>query len=581
MEQPTPQPATEFSAAHTASDVLGRAGSVVAGRYKLLRVIGEGGMGAVFEAEVIGSTDHVAVKLIKPEYAASSEVNGRFLQEVRAAQAVGHPNIVQMIEAGTDSLGPYMVLELLRGETLCDALQRRSMRPREALTIMAATLDALQAAHAANIVHRDIKPENIFLVDGADRCTTIKLLDFGISKIVSMQSAMSGITRAGTAVGTPDYMSPEQAGSARVDGRADLWSVGAVLYESLALKHPFEGDSYQQLISNIVLHPHIALRSRVASVDPRIEALINRALQKEPADRFQSATAMLHAVRDVMVALPADDVIDARSHTSESIRHASPNEQTHVMPAHGAAQPSQESNPTVSAVAWDSSDVATLHEAPAYAPRSSLPPPESSHHPDERISQNTAIFAAAVVAGLLVLGALLVRYRIISSQEPYSTAVREPPTLPVAPLPSSPQVLAPPPQNQVLILNNPHTQVLPAPSPPRSPPSSAQEPHVRTPSPAVTPPPRRVATAAVNNNSRMEVLRAALDHTRQCVALSPRYRGNLDATLSFDVRSNVRRVVLRLPSPQSTHGRCVSRELSALHIPGTAGQTIPLFHTFR
>ncbi len=293
------------------SHIRERIGTDVAGQYHLLRMIGEGGMGAVFEAEHRPSGQRVAVKLIKPEYAAQPEVNGRFVQEVHTVARIGHPNIVQMLDAGTDDDGPYLVLELLEGETLCDLIDRRPLGFREALAVVAETLDALRAAHGVGVVHRDIKPENIFLV-GGERWKGVKLLDFGIAKILNETRLGGGLTRVGTAVGTPDYMSPEQAGGGRVDPRADLWSLAAVLYECLSQTTPFDGDSYQQLISRIVVHPHTPLVDHVPAAPPGICALIDKALQKEPAHRFASAEAMLVEVRRLMEVLPPDDNLGPR-----------------------------------------------------------------------------------------------------------------------------------------------------------------------------------------------------------------------------------------------------------------------------
>jgi serine/threonine protein kinase len=293
------------------SHIRERIGTVVAGQYTLLRMIGEGGMGAVFEATHSPSGRRVAVKLIKPEYASQPEVNARFVQEVHTVARIGHPNIVQMLDAGTDDDGPYLVLELLEGETLCDLIDRRPLGFREALAVVAETLDALRAAHGVGIVHRDIKPENIFLV-GGERWQRVKLLDFGIAKILTEQSLGGGLTRVGTAVGTPDYMSPEQAGGGRVDPRADLWSLAAVLYECVSQTTPFDGDNYQQLISRIVVHPHTPLGERVPAAPPGLCALIDRALQKDPAQRFANAEAMLAEVRRVLDVLPPDESLAPR-----------------------------------------------------------------------------------------------------------------------------------------------------------------------------------------------------------------------------------------------------------------------------
>ncbi len=492
MNVSTPAALKDFPS--PAPDVRSRIGTLVAGRYRILRMIGEGGMGAVFEAEVLASGERVAVKLIKPEYATSTEVTGRFLQEVRAVSAVGHPNIVRLLDAGTDAHGPFMVLELLVGETLCDVLDRRPLGPREALAVMAATLDALQAAHTAGVVHRDIKPENIFLVGGVDRCTGVKLLDFGISKIISMQSATGGITRVGTAVGTPDYMSPEQAGGGRVDGRADLWSVGAVLYEAISLEHPFEGDSYQQLISNIVLHPHLPLRARVPAAPAEVEAFIDRALRKEPADRYGSAGEMLADARRLLSMLPSDESMGFRRDEPTSVMRAAPNEPTQVIEVRqsaasaGPARPQRQprsaappprpppqqahpnSIPGPPMPSWNAvPEATTLIDAPAHP---SIPP--SSPVAEDRGVPRGAITIAAIVAGALVFGALALRIRAatqdvggpvapLNEPAPTATQPRDAPPAPTAQVlaPSPTQMLAPSPTQ--MIAPSP-TQVI-APSP--------------------------------------------------------------------------------------------------------------------
>ncbi|MBL8604075.1 MAG: protein kinase [Myxococcales bacterium] len=332
-----------------------RIGTVVAAQYKLLRMIGEGGMGAVFEAEHMASGQRVAVKLIKPEYASAPEVNARFVQEVHLAASIGHPNIIRVLDAGTDEEGPYLVLELLEGETLCDLIDRRPLGFREALTVMAETLEALQAAHGVGVVHRDIKPENIFLV-GGERWSRIVLLDFGIAKMLTEQRLGGGLTRVGTAVGTPDYMSPEQASGGRVDGRADLWSVAAVLYECLAQVTPFDGESYQQLISRIVLQPPTPLLEKVPGAPPGVVALIERALQKEPAQRFASAAEMLAEMRRLLAMLPADDVAGPRDEPTSIFQ--THNEPTAVFATPPAAGPSKPPRPA---------------PAPMQAPPPSLP----------------------------------------------------------------------------------------------------------------------------------------------------------------------------------------------------------------
>ncbi len=547
---------------------------------------------------------------------------------------MGHPNIVRLLDAGSDAHGPFMVLELLVGETLCDVLDRRPLGPREALTVMAATLDALQAAHSAGVVHRDIKPENIFLVGGIDRCTGIKLLDFGISKIISMQSATGGITRVGTAVGTPDYMSPEQAGGGRVDGRADLWSVGAVLYEAISLEHPFEGDSYQQLISNIVLHPHLPLRARVPAAPAEVEAFIDRALRKEPADRYTSAAEMLAVARRLVAALPSDESLGFRHDEPTSVMRAAPSEPTQVIevrpsaaaaaatrpqrgsrqakpPAHAppsrpppapAAHPTSLPGPPMPG--WTPTpDGDTLVNAPAHAASRMLAPAaEVGGVP------RSAITIAAVIAGVLVAGALALRIRAATQYNGEPIAIDTPPAAvphaatpppsqqvlvpnaqPLTPTaqalaPSPTQALVPSPAAQVLV-PSPTTQVLAPPPatqvlapPPAAPtPRATEHPTVAPRRSAPTPLPR---VAPGGTDSRMAVLRMALPALRSCAAGPPRYVGNVDAVVYFDARGHVRSAQVRTPSRMTVHGACISRALMQLVVPAAASSAVPMFQTF-
>lgn len=563
------------------ADVRSRIGTLVAGRYRLLRMIGEGGMGAVFEAEALPGKERVAVKVIKPEFATSQEVNSRFIQEMQAAATVVHPNIVRTIEAGNDAHGPYMVLELLHGETLCDVLERRPLGPREALDVVAATLEALQAAHAAGIVHRDIKPENIFLVGGADRCQGVKLLDFGISKMLSLQSAMGGITRAGTAVGTPDYMSPEQASGGRIDGRADLWSVGAVLYESIAQRHAFEGDTYQSLISNIVLNPHVPLRRRVPSVPPELEAFIDRALQKEPSDRFPSAAAMLAAARALQARLPPDETLGFRHDEPTTVVHAEPNAPTQVIEVRASVprpRPAESEGPLVPS---PSSQAPT---AVSGAPWSQPPQPVSPSSPAPPVSlpvsfAGRATPVVAALAASLVLVALAVRYRPRAESmlpAPVAPPVVEAPVapppveqpLPSAPTLSSTQVRSPAqrppvPSSAAPTARGPVLQRVAPPSLPVAPPPRPV-PALRRGPPPPPAPLQPQAVAAATQTARQLV--------RPCLSRSP-YEGPVVAQVTFDAEGHARDVVMQRPSRVTVPGDCMAQRLRSISFPSAAGQT--------
>jgi serine/threonine-protein kinase len=570
------------------SDVRARIGTTVAGRYRLLRMIGEGGMGAVFEAEAAPSGARVAVKLIKPAYAASPEVNARFLQEVRVATSIGHPNIVRVLDAGTDAAGPYIVLELLVGETLCDVLERRTLGPREALGVMAATIAALGAAHAVGVVHRDIKPENIFLLGGADRCTGVKLLDFGISKILSMQSAGGGLTRAGMAVGTPDYMSPEQAGGGRVDGRADLWSVGAVLYEAIARAKPFEGESYQQLVSRIILMPHVPLAQRVPAAPRGVCDLIDRALRKEAADRYASAEAMLADVRQLLATLPSDEAMGFHRVEIPEAQRAGSQEPTQILEAHPVAPSKRaperrlrEPDPTPTRPLVRPKELlAPIPSASAPPPPtrvSSLPAPPASAAPEGRISRDTVVLVACLALAL-VLGVVITQVRArLAAREVNVSGIAPPPPVVVHPPPVQQTVAAP-----AQPLAAPHAPP-PALNPQETSPA-VTPPRAGEPSPAprvarVAPPPvrRQAATAPVaetggtplDSSEILGGVRPVLPRLRACARAVPSqpYTGAIQGELDIDARGAVQAVRMISPTAVTVPGRCMVNVLREVRYP--------------
>ncbi|MBK8692409.1 MAG: serine/threonine protein kinase [Deltaproteobacteria bacterium] len=595
-------------------DIHQRTGSLVAGRYRLLRVIGEGGMGAVFEAEdLAGGGLHVAVKLIKPEFITSTEVVGRFQQEAQTVASIGHPNIVRVLDAGSDDDGPFLVLELLHGETLCDVMERRALSFREALTIAAGTVDALRAAHELGVVHRDIKPENIFLLGSGDRPTAVKLLDFGISKILSERAA-GGLTRVGTAVGTPDYMSPEQAGGGRVDGRADLWSMGAVLYQAITLQTPFDGETYQQLLSRIMLYPHTPLQHYAPSAPPPLCALIDRALAKEPSQRYANAGEMLQAVNEVLAMLPADDAVTSRGDEATSIYSVNDGATLIVPDAFSAPPPAYRPSPLPPPPPRARSSVPPPAPPPVPPPpsvRTSLPPPPALRpmmNPIEFVSATVVdpagpggfesargwappsyppagvparrpssrrgvvlVMGAAIVLGLVVVAALL-----RSRPEPPGPASA--PESPVAAAPvADPPPLAPP--QAAPIVNQLLAPTPPAPPPSRPAPTAPPVPFFR---PAPTAEPSRTSSSERHRSSSsrtrtavpdgppldspaiMQGVRPQIPAIRSCLDGA---RANVSFSLDIDARGRVRSVNLMSPPSSSPAGRCVTRVLSRLSYP--------------
>jgi len=221
------------------------AGSTI-GKYSIVQLIGRGGMGRVYEAINPTIKKRVAIKILDPEYAKKRETAGRFTREAQAASAAESPHIVEIFDAGfTDDGVAFIVMELLRGEPLSERIKREGLLdPPEAKRIFVQIVRGLVSAHDAGIVHRDLKPDNVFLVDRDPDPPFTKILDFGISKVEKLPEHTT-LTREGVVLGTPWYMSPEQAqGHADVDARSDIWSVGAMLYQCLSGKLPFTGNTY-------------------------------------------------------------------------------------------------------------------------------------------------------------------------------------------------------------------------------------------------------------------------------------------------------------------------------------------------
>ena len=275
-------------------------GRVIDDRYRITELLGTGGMGAVYEAEHLGLARKVAIKFIDREYAQVGSVASRFTRGARAASSIESEHIVAVYDAGASEGRPYLVMELLRGEDLGRRLRTRSKLPvAETLHIAAQTLRGLADAHEARIVHRDLKPDNIFLVSRKTDRSFVKIVDFGVSKVERGQHGTTQpfITRAGTVIGTPLYMSPEQAQAAPdLDARADLYSVGAIMFECITGRPPHVGESYEQIILSICMNDAPDLRTLDPGVSPELARVVERALRRDRARRFASARQMLVAV---------------------------------------------------------------------------------------------------------------------------------------------------------------------------------------------------------------------------------------------------------------------------------------------
>jgi serine/threonine-protein kinase len=273
-------------------------GDVIAGKYRVERVLGVGGMGVVVAAMHMELEQRVALKFLLPEGAANPMVAERFAREAKAAAKIRCEHVARVIDVGTLTQGtPYMVMEFMDGEDLSQVLSRCGPLPADVATgyVLQAS-EAVAEAHALGIVHRDLKPANLFLARQPGGDPTVKVLDFGISKS-TLSASQAQLTKTTSVMGSPLYMSPEQMTSAKsVDTRSDIWALGVVLYELLTRRTPFPADTMPELVAAILQRVHDPVRQMRPDVHPALEAAINRCLEKDPARRFPNVAEFAAAI---------------------------------------------------------------------------------------------------------------------------------------------------------------------------------------------------------------------------------------------------------------------------------------------
>jgi serine/threonine protein kinase len=288
-------------------------GAVVAGKYRVIRLIGSGGMGRVWEGAHITLGTRVAIKLIRTQFAQQSEARARFEIEARAAARLRSKHAVNVHDYGLTPEGlPYIVMEFLEGESLSDAiLSRGPLPPFEVAHIIGQAASALSKAHAAGIVHRDLKPDNIFLARSDEPHEglpyLVKLVDFGIAKIFEPPSApgespraMGGPTREGTVIGTPNFMAPEQLAVGGAPGpQTDLWSLGACTFAAMTGRLPFEGDVLGDIVLKVCAAPMPVPSHVKPNVPPGFDAWFARACSRDPSKRFQTPDELAQALAGV------------------------------------------------------------------------------------------------------------------------------------------------------------------------------------------------------------------------------------------------------------------------------------------
>lgn len=288
-----------------AADHNNLVGTVLADRYRLVRRIGEGGMGSVYQAEHITIGRKLAVKVLAPEFCDSPEVVARFLQEARTASMLHHEHIVDITDFGYTKQGlAFLTMEYLEGEDLATLLAREGRQPwTRVRRIVLQICRALDAAHEAGIIHRDMKPDNCFRIKRGGNPDFIKILDFGIAKVIEGKNPSRGdkpkmATEAGTLLGTPEYMAPEIARDQKPDARVDVYSLGVVMYELLTGTVPFKGQTFMATVAMQMVDEPEPPRKRApdANIPEVIEKVVLRALAKDPAERYQTIRELADAI---------------------------------------------------------------------------------------------------------------------------------------------------------------------------------------------------------------------------------------------------------------------------------------------
>ena len=322
------------------------ADDVIANRYRLAHELGKGGMGTVWRAHDDRLNRAVALKLMAKRLLLDKTAVDRFEREAKAVARLLSPHIVQIYDYGVDPQ-PFMVMELLKGENLSQRLAREGLLPLdEVASIIRQSARGLATAHEEGIVHRDLKPGNLFIV--RDRDTEfVKVVDFGIAKAVRRQATLTAITTHNQPVGTPQYMSPNQL-RAKEDSRDDIWSLAVITYKALCGAHPFASDSLVELVQRIMDEPHVPPSEYQPSLPPELDAVFDRAFDKDREARFQSAPEFSAALDMLLTETPVP--VDPPSHDAVSTTHPIPVARTSAPP----------SNPRISSIPDDTTGEVTL-----------------------------------------------------------------------------------------------------------------------------------------------------------------------------------------------------------------------------
>jgi eukaryotic-like serine/threonine-protein kinase len=275
-------------------------GDIIQEKYRIVRLIGEGGMGAVYEGENVLISRRVAIKVLHGSAAVNPDIVQRFQREAQAAGKIGNDHILEIIDLGKLADGDlFMVMEYLDGQNLADRIdQSGRLTPQQVYPLLRQLLEGLGAAHGAGIIHRDLKPENVFILkEKAGNKDFVKIIDFGISKFNAMDGSNMGMTATGAVMGTPYYMAPEVAkGVKGADLRSDIYAIGVIMYKAITGDEPFSAETFNELMFKIVLSDLVPARQLVPDLDPAFDSIISKAMAKDVVHRFASCHDMIQAL---------------------------------------------------------------------------------------------------------------------------------------------------------------------------------------------------------------------------------------------------------------------------------------------
>ncbi len=511
--------------------MLPNAGATLGGKYALEAVIGRGGMGAVYRAKNLLTGRRVALKWILPSTSDAGEMRTRLLREARAMGRIEHPNVCAVYDVGEDGDAIYLVMELLRGRTLRAMLDERKPRDvEETCSILLSALQGVSAAHQAGVIHRDLKPDNLFVCEDEDgRRGETKVLDFGVSKLVD-GSIDEKLTKTGIAVGTPHYMSPEQiVGSRDVDHRADVYALGAILFQCLTGRLPFDAENFSALVVRIAMADPESFTANASADAAPLEPIVRRAIAKKPEQRFADVASLAAALEP----FAGGKRFQAPRAQPRSVPPppAEDRGQTESAPTLPASDPSLPS-PSV-AVTMFAGPLPTTTPSPRQSVDVALADPatETPARPtaSSRALSPAALALTGVVIVLLAIGVALASTREAGSVSQTGAAGSSSTPMPAAPRaqppsPASTRVEAAPDHDPVVPARSPTDAVGPA-APVVQPPAVPATP--RSPEVSETTPARRGARRVAPQTPSLEG-----EHGRE--AASPRTGTGRSGTLSTD-----------------------------------------------